>query len=301
MRIVAALGGNALVKRGEPLTLEVQQRNIRIAVKALADLIAEGHQLVITHGNGPHIGMLAQRAALDGGKAEPLDLICAQTVGMIGYLIALELCNAAAAETEITVVLTRIEVDSHDPAFEHPNKPIGSGVTKREAEALAITKGWTFMRDGEMYRRSVASPKPKRIVELNALKALVTAGQHLICAGGGGVPVLRKNNGKHEGVEAVIDKDHSSALLAKLLEADALLLLTDVDGVYRNWSSDKAEKLSSIRAADAQSGAYAAGSMEPKISAAADFVKSTGRFCAIGSLEDAKRLLESKAGTVITI
>ncbi len=299
MRIVAALGGNALVKRGEQMTVDVQRRNVRTAVTALAELAEAGHSLVITHGNGPHIGMLAMRSIDSTGMADPLDLICAQTVGMIGYLVVQELGNVLGSAGRVAVVLTQIEVDPHDPAFKNPSKPVGASFTKREAEALAVTKGWNIMRDGELYRRAVASPKPQRVIEIEAIQQLADANIHVVCAGGGGVPTVRRIEGGFDGVEAVIDKDHSSALLARLLHADALLLLTDVDGVYADWGKTNARKLHKLSAETVETGTFAAGSMEPKVSAASDFVRATGRFCGIGKLQDAALILNGMAGTII--
>lgn len=299
MRIVTALGGNALLKRGEPMTVEVQRRNVRVAVAALAELARAGHRLIITHGNGPHIGMLAMRRVEANGIADPLDLICAQTVGMIGYLIAQELGNALGSPGGVMVTLTQIEVDPHDPAFKTPTKPIGASLSKREAEALAVTKGWSVMRDGDHYRRAVPSPMPHRVIEIDAIRRLADAGIHVICAGGGGVPVVRRPNGGNYSVEAVIDKDHSSALLAKLLQAEALLLLTDVDGVYRDWGQGGARKVDRLRTSEIEGGIFTAGSMEPKVMAAASFVRATGRMCGIGKLEDAARILDGRAGTSI--
>ena len=299
MLVLAALGGNALIRRRQLMTTAIQRQNIRAAVSALAEIAKAGHRLIITHGNGPHVGMLAMRSVDNNGVADPLDVICAQTVGMIGYLVAQEFLNALRGTASIAVVLTQIEVDPHDGAFKAPSKPIGRGLSKREAEALAVTKGWTIMRDGDLYRRAVPSPMPHDVVEIEPIRRLVANKVHVICAGGGGVPVVRKPNGSLDGVEAVIDKDYSSALIAKLLKADALLLLTDVDGVYKDWKGDGAKAISKLKVAEIDQSTYAAGSMDPKVRAAADFARATGKFCAIGKIEDAARILNGLAGTMV--
>ena len=300
MRIVIALGGNALLRRGEPLTADTQRRNVRRAVEALAPLAA-GHELVITHGNGPQVGLLAlQGAAHRAGPAEPLDVLDAETEGQIGYLIEQELGNVLPGRRCATL-LTQIEVDAHDPAFADPSKPIGPVYDAREAQRLARERGWRMARDGDHYRRVVASPRPQRILELPVIALLVGQGVIVICAGGGGIPVVRRADGSFTGVEAVIDKDLASSLLARELKADALLMLTDVDAVYRDWGSAAARPIRHSVPGELRGLALAPGSMGPKVEAACEFVEQTGGVAAIGRLKDAARLLSGEAGTRVTL
>jgi carbamate kinase len=299
MRIVIALGGNALLKRGEPLTAENQRRNVRQAAEALAPL-AQQHQVVITHGNGPQVGLLAlQGAAYEADSGYPLDVLDAETEGMIGYLIEQELGNILGAETSCATLLTQIEVDPRDPAFQNPTKPIGPVYDQATAQRLAQQRGWHVAPDGEHYRRVVASPQPQHILELNVIELLVSQGVVVICAGGGGIPTVRRQDGSLIGIEAVIDKDLASALLARELKADALLLLTDVDAVYRDWGEPAA---SAIRHASPQALgelSFAAGSMAPKVQAACDYVLQTGGIAGIGRLQDAQAILHGEAGTLV--
>jgi carbamate kinase len=242
LRVVVALGGNALLRRGEPLTAENQRANARAACEALAP-VAEEHELVISHGNGPQVGLLAlQGAAYTEVPGYPLDLLGAQTEGMIGYLIQQELGNVLPFEKHLATLLTQIEVDPQDPAFENPTKPIGPIYTTEEAEKLGAEKGWTFKPDGDSMRRVVPSPLPKRIFGLETIEVLLRDGAVVICAGGGGIPVMYTDEAvpagrRLVGIEAVIDKDLASALLAADLKADALAIVTDVDGVYADWGT----------------------------------------------------------------
>jgi carbamate kinase len=242
MLIVIALGGNALLKRGQSLEAEIQQRNISTATAAIAE-IAREHQVVVTHGNGPQVGLLALQAeAYKQVRPYPLDVLGAETEGAIGYLLERELRNQLP-ERQVVTLLTQIEVDRDDPAFTRPTKPIGPLYTQAEAERLAAERGWAIAPEGNAYRRVVPSPEPHRIIELSAIRLLLQAGAIVICAGGGGIPVIVTAAGEIRGVEAVIDKDLATALLAEELSADVLLLLTDVDSVYLNWGLPTAERL----------------------------------------------------------
>jgi carbamate kinase len=305
MRVVVALGGNALLRRGEPLTAENQRANARVACKALAPVALE-HELVVSHGNGPQVGLLAlQGSAYTEVDPYPLDLLGAQTEGMIGYLIQQELGNELPQEKRLASLLTLIEVDPNDPAFEDPTKPIGPIYDQDESERLAKEKGWVFKPDGDSFRRVVPSPLPKRIFGIEPVQWILERGSVVICAGGGGIPVMYTDEpapaGRQlVGVEAVIDKDLASALLAKDLGADALAIVTDVDAVYSGWGTPEQR---AIRRAtpEALSGTeFAAGSMGPKVRAACSFVEETGGLAAIGSIEDTPALLRGEAGTIVT-
>lgn len=298
MRIVVALGGNALLRRGEPMTAETQRANVRRAVAALLPLFAAGHQLVITHGNGPQVGLLALQAAAgptDG--AYPLDVLDAESEGMVGYLIEQELGNALPGGHLVATLLTQILVDRRDPAFRRPTKPIGLLYGRVEAEKLSRARGWTIAEDGKGWRRVVASPRPLQILEARVIDLLVSQGVTVICAGGGGIPVLERSDGSLVGVEAVIDKDLASALLARQLRADHLMLLTDVTGVYLDWGTEaaKAIKQAGVGALDPDD--FAMGSMRPKVEAASGFVAETGKPASIGRLEDAALILTGAVGT----
>jgi len=300
MRIVVALGGNALLRRGEALTAENQRHNIKIAAKALAP-IAREHDLIISHGNGPQVGLLAlQGEAYKANEAYPLDILDAETEGMIGYLIEQELINLLPADRPCATLLTQIEVDPKDPAFLQPTKPIGPVYSQIEANKLARERGWSIAQDGEHFRRIVASPRPKRIFELGVIELLVNQGIVVICAGGGGIPTVQLEDGSLIGVDAVIDKDLASSLLAQELKADALLMLTDVDAVYKAWSEPDARAIRRISPQAIREFAFAPGSMAPKVEAACEFVEQTGGIAGIGQLKDAVKILTGEAGTVIT-
>ena len=292
MRIVIALGGNALLRRGEPPTAANQRRNVRIAAAAMAP-IARRHDLAISHGNGPQVGLLAAKDA-----ACPLDILDAETEGMIGYLIEQELGNLLP-DRRCATLLTQIEVDPNDPAFVRPDKPIGPVYSETEAQKLARERGWNMARDGVHFRRVVPSPYPQRIFELSVVELLMSQGVIVICAGGGGIPVVRRKDGSLIGVEAVIDKDLASALLARELKADALLLLTDADAVYRDWGTPDASPIRRATPQALDELDFAAGSMKPKVRAACEFVAHTGGMAGIGKLSDALAILEGKAGTMI--
>ncbi|MGZ4268335.1 MAG: carbamate kinase [Solirubrobacteraceae bacterium] len=297
MRVVAALGGNALLRRGEVADPATQRANAHVAAQALAPVAAE-HELVVTHGNGPQVGLLAlQAAAIDGQPVTPLDVLGAESDGMIGYVLAQELGNALPGR-EVATLLTQVLVDPSDPAFLMPTKPIGP-VYPDEATARRAARGagWALARDGAGWRRVVPSPEPAGIVELGPIARLARDGVVVVCAGGGGVPVRRRPGGGLEGVEAVVDKDLTAALLATALGADALLLLTDVDAVYRAWGTDAAAPLRAADPAELRAAGLDRGSMGPKAEAAARFVEAGGGLAAIGRLQDAGALLDGAAGT----
>ena len=301
MRIVVALGGNALLRRGEPLTAEMQRANVRTAAGSLAP-VAQRHQLVLSHGNGPQVGLLAlQAAAYKEVEAYPLDVLGAQTEGMIGYLIEQELGNLLPPEVPIATLLTMIEVDANDPAFGDPTKFVGPIYSDEDAAALTADKGWAFKRDGEHLRRVVPSPEPRRIFELRPIRWLLERGVLVICAGGGGIPTawVPGQDRVLGGVEAVIDKDLASALLARDLSADLFVMATDVDGVYTGWATPDQRRLERVTPGELRSEAFAAGSMGPKVDAAVRFVESTGHRAAIGSLEDIEQIVEGNAGTTV--
>jgi carbamate kinase len=280
------------------MTAEAQHTNVRIAARALADL-ARDHQIVVAHGNGPQVGLLAlQGAAYDPAKPWPLDVLGAETEGMIGYLVEQELMNALPKGSQCATLLTRVEVDPKDPAFEAPSKPIGPVYTEAEAERAARDHGWAMVTETSGgLRRVVPSPLPLRIVGLEAIKVLLGARHTVICAGGGGIPVVRNADGEMTGVEAVIDKDRTSALLALGVEADALLLLTDVPAVFRHYGSEDQSAISDATPEALEELELAPGSMGPKVGAAIAFVQASGKLAGIGQLTDARAILEGRAGT----
>jgi len=300
MRVVVALGGNALLQRGQVMNAENQRDNIRIAVKQLAE-VHKNHQLVIAHGNGPQVGLLAlMEAAYTAVDPYPLDVLGAETIGMIGYVIEQELGNIIPFDDHIVTVLTQVLVDPADPAFDKPTKPVGPIYDRQEADRLRAEKGWSMAPDGEYYRRVVPSPLPQRIIEINAIRLLVDNGVVVICAGGGGIPTAYDGEQKLYGVEAVIDKDLASALLSTELGADMFVMLTDVANVYTDFGTPRQR---AIIAAHPQALArldFAEGSMGPKIRGACEFVGKTGRQCAIGQLSDLVDIMQSTAGTRIS-
>jgi carbamate kinase len=303
MRILVALGGNALLRRGEAMTAENQRKNVRVAAEALAPLGRE-HELVISHGNGPQVGLLAlQSAAYEQVAPYPLDVLGAQTEGMIGYMIEQELGNILPFEQPFATILSMVEVDPDDPAFQNPTKPIGPVYTEEESRRLT-EEGWTMAPDDSPgikgFRRVVASPMPKRIFQIRPVKWLLEKGCIVICAGGGGIPTMYAPGRKLHGVEAVVDKDRASALLARELEADLFIMATDADAVYLDWGkpTQRAIRRASPRALEEHG--FAAGSMGPKVEAAADFVERTGKTAAIGALADLVRISRGEAGTVVT-
>ncbi|RAZ91037.1 carbamate kinase [Mesorhizobium hawassense] len=296
MLIVAALGGNALLRRGEPMTAENQRNNVKRAASALAALIEEGHSLVITHGNGPQVGLLALQSAASPDGAFPLDVLGAESAGMIGYMIEQELANLASQRLYATL-LTQVKVDPNDAAFSHPTKPIGPVYDEPSARRLAAERGWSIAPDGDKWRRVVPSPRPTEILEASVISFLVDHDVIVICTGGGGVPVVTREDGGMVGVEAVIDKDLASSLLARQLKADMLLMLTDVDAVYAGFGTPDARALRNVGATELSGKDFPAGSMGPKINAAIEFVQATGNPSAIGRLEDAVEIVKRRQGT----
>jgi carbamate kinase len=304
MRVVVALGGNALLRRGEQLSAENQRANARAACRALAPVALE-HDLVISHGNGPQVGLLAlQGSAYTAVDTYPLDVLGAQTEGMIGYVLQQELGNELPFDRHLATLLTMIEVDARDPAFANPTKPIGPLYDAGEAARLESEKGWTFRPDGDGLRRVVPSPLPRRIFEIEAIKSLLEQGCVVICAGGGGIPTVYTDEpapaGRRlVGVEAVIDKDLASALLAESLEADLLAIVTDVDAVYVNWGTPHQRALGRATPAELAALDFAEGSMGPKVRAACQFVERTGKRAVIGSIAETPALVRGEAGTVV--
>lgn len=299
MRILVALGGNALLRRGEPMTAEAQRANIATAAMALAR-IQPGNQLIITHGNGPQVGLLAlQGAAYKPDEAYPLDVLGAETEGMVGYMIEQELGNLLPLEVPFATILTMVEVDPADPGFSDPTKFIGPIYDEPDARRLTTEKGWVMKRDGQHWRRVVASPEPKQIFELRPIKWLVENGVVVIAAGGGGIPTVYEPGRKLRGIEAVIDKDLCSELLARQLEVDVFVMATDVDAVYIDWGKPDAKALRRVSPAALRGYSFPAGSMGPKINAACRFAERAGKRAAIGALKDLEAILRGQAGTTI--
>ncbi len=300
MRIVAALGGNALLRRGERPDADVQEHNVAVAVASLAPL-AMSHELVITHGNGPQVGLLALESAADKSLTRPYPLaeLGAETQGLIGYWLLQELQNALPGR-DVAALITQTVVAADDPAFDSPTKFVGP-VYPTEAEAADIGRrmAWTMRADGAAWRRVVASPRPGRIVEEPVVLRLLDAGLVVVCAGGGGIPVVVEADGRLRGVDAVIDKDLSTALLAENLRADALLLLTDVDGVIDRWGTTDATVMRSVTTSELRARRFPAGSMGPKVDAACLFVERTGKRAAIGALGQAEAVLAGASGTTV--
>lgn len=299
MRLVIALGGNALLRRGEAMTAENQRENVRTACQQIAK-VAPGNELVIAHGNGPQVGLLAlQGAAYDAGNPYPLDVLGAETEGMIGYMIEQELGNLLDYDVPFATLLTQVEVDPEDPAFAHPSKPIGPVYSKAEAERLAREKGWSIAPDGDKFRRVVASPRPRHIFEIRPIKWLLEKGSVVICAGGGGIPTLYEGK-TLKGVEAVIDKDLCSALLARQLSADLLVIATDVDAAYIDWGKPTQKAIAEAHPDALEQLGFAAGSMGPKVQAACEFARDTGKVAVIGSLANIEAIVHGQGGTRVS-
>jgi carbamate kinase len=301
MRVVVALGGNALLKRGEPMTAAAQRANVRQAAPSLA-AVASKHQLVLSHGNGPQVGLLAlQAAAYEDVEPYPLDVLGAQTEGMIGYVLEQELGNLLPFEVPFATVLTMIEVDPADPAFDNPTKFVGRVYTKDEADRVAAETGWVFRQDGPHWRRVVPSPEPRRIFEIRPIQWLLEKNVVVICAGGGGIPTMYAPDAERTlvGVEAVIDKDLAGELLARGVQADLFVMATDVDGVYADWGTPSQHRLERVTSQELRGQDFAAGSMGPKVSAAARFVENTGKRAAIGGLADIEKIVDGVAGTQV--
>ncbi|MGC4123392.1 MULTISPECIES: carbamate kinase [Enterobacter] len=295
--LVVALGGNALLKRGEPLEAEIQRQNIEQAARTIAGLTAQW-RVVLVHGNGPQVGLLAlQNSAYDKVAPYPLDVLGAESQGMIGYMLQQALKNSLP-QREVSVLLTQVEVDADDPAFSNPTKYIGPVYSEAQAKTLQAEKGWVFRADGSYFRRVVPSPQPKRIVESDAIAALIQRDHLVICNGGGGVPVVENANGYH-GIEAVIDKDLSAALLARQIEADALLILTDADAVYLDWGKPTQRPLAQVTPERLKGMTFDAGSMGPKVAACREFVEACNGIAGIGALADGAEILAGEKGTLI--
>jgi carbamate kinase len=300
VRVVVALGGNALLKRGERPDASVQEANVEVAVTALVP-VADAHELVVTHGNGPQVGVLALQSASDPNLTTPypFDVLGAQTQGMIGYWLLQSLQNHLP-DRQIACIINQTLVAAADPAFADPTKFIGETYDEDEARRLADARGWVVKPDGDGWRRVVGSPEPQRVVETRLIRLLLGTGAVVVCAGGGGVPVIRSDEGRLEGVEAVVDKDLTAAVLAEALDADALLILTDVPCVYRRFGTPEQEPITAATPAALRSEDLPAGSMGPKVEAACRFVELTGGMSGIGRLEDAAAILAGRAGTVVT-
>ena len=302
MRLVIALGGNALLRRSEPMTADVQRKNARVAATVIAPLTTE-HELVVAHGNGPQVGLLALQAdAYREVEPYPLDVLGAETEGMIGYMLEQELGNASPQAVHFATLLTMVAVDPDDPAFANPTKFVGPVYKPEQAERLAQSKGWSFKQDGVYWRRVVPSPQPKRIIEIEPINRLLNEHIVVICAGGGGIPTAFRTEQDHvvlQGVEAVIDKDFASELLAEDVGADLFIMATDVDGVYMDWGTPSARMLTSITPDQLGIHGFAAGSMGPKVDAALRFVRNTGKRAAIGSLHEIGRMVAGDRGTQV--
>ncbi|MFC4785467.1 carbamate kinase [Nocardioides sp. MAHUQ-72] len=300
MRIVAALGGNALLKRGERPDNDVQEHNVATAVTALAP-IATTHELVVTHGNGPQVGVLALQSASDPHLTTPypFDVLGAQTQGMIGYWL-LQAMQNALPDRQVAAIINQTLVAANDPAFADPSKFVGEVYDEQEARALAAARGWTVKQDGTAWRRVVGSPRPQRVVETRLIRLLLESGAVVVCAGGGGVPVIRNEAGRLEGVEAVVDKDLTAAVLAEALDADLLMVLTDVPEVVTGFGTPDAAPIRRATPYTLAREQFPAGSMGPKVDAVCRFVELTGGTAAIGRLEDAQLILEGQAGTIVT-
>jgi carbamate kinase len=303
MRIVVALGGNALLKRGEPLTAQAQRDNIKIAAQALAK-IAIGNELIITHGNGPQVGLLAlQGNAYKPDELYPLDVLGAETEGMIGYMIEQEVGNLVPAERPVATLLTMVEVDPEDPAFNNPTKFIGPVYEEADAKKLALDNYWSIKPDGNKWRRVVPSPLPKRIIEINPIRWLLEKNTIVIASGGGGIPTMYDENHNLQGIEAVIDKDFSSELLARELGADLYIMATDVQAVFLDWNTPEQQGIKRVNPLALAKHVFPAGSMGPKVHAACQFAETTGKIAAIaaiGALGDLEGIVAGTAGTYVS-
>lgn len=297
-KLVIALGGNALLQRGEILSAENQQRSIQVFAQRVATL-AHDYQLVIVHGNGPQVGLLAlQNAAYTESPAWPLDILVAESQGMIGAAIAQALTQNVG-DSPVTTLMTRVEVDPQDEAFAAPGKYIGPVYQPEQHAELEQRYGWTMKADGQYIRRVVPSPIPQSILDSEAIQMLMEAGHTVICCGGGGIPVVAQGNG-YQGIEAVIDKDLTAAVLANAINADHLLILTDADAVYEHWGTPQARALRHVTTAELAPFAAPDGAMGPKAAAVIQFVKQTGRSAFIGALKDAPQILTGEKGTCVT-
>jgi len=300
MRIVVALGGNALLRRGQPMTADNQRENIRTATAQIAR-VAPGNELVVAHGNGPQVGLLSlQAAAYTDVAPYPLDVLGAETEGMIGYMIEQELGNLLPKDVPFATLLPQVEVDPKDPAFQNPTKPIGPVYSEADAKRLAAEKGWDIAPDGDKFRRVVPSPKPKHIFEIRPIKWLLEKGTVVICAGGGGIPTMYGEDGNLKGIEAVIDKDLASSLLAQQLNSDLLVIATDVNAAFINWGKPDQKGITQAHPDELEKLGFAAGSMGPKVEAACEFARKTGKTAVIGALADIEAIVQGKAGTRVS-
>ena len=308
-RVVLALGGNALIRRGERGEFAQQWTNVELAADAIFKLSRLVSEVVVTHGNGPQVGFLALQAeaGMPAVPAPTFDILGAETQGQIGYMLSQALRNrlqAASMERDIAVVLTQVTVDPADPAFVHPTKPVGPVYSAEEAVRLRTERGWSVAPDHQYWRRVVPSPRPRRIVEAAPIRRLVDQGTIVIASGGGGIPVVEQSDHRLRGIEAVIDKDLAAVLLAATVGADGLILLTDVDGVYHDWGGPSSRRLPSLTPVEAEAllagGTLPAGSMGPKVAACAQFVRAGGKLAAIGALDDIEGILTGRAGTRVT-
>jgi carbamate kinase len=299
MKIVAALGGNALLERGEVPDSDIQERHVARAARALAPLL-DHHQLVVTHGNGPQVGVLALESASDPALSHPypFDVLGAQAQGMIGYWLVQALRGSAPGRPAACLICQTL-VKADDPAFAHPTKFVGPGYDEASARRLAAQRGWDVRADGQAWRRVVPSPEPAGLVEMDMIRQLVNSGVIVVCAGGGGIPVVTDSAGRLHGVEAVVDKDLTAAMLAGELGAEALLLLTDVEAVVEGYGTPHARPIRTVTAPDLRAMSFPAGSMGPKVEAACRFVEAAGAAAAIGRMDDAQALLDGTAGTQV--
>ncbi len=298
MKVVMALGGNALLRRGEPLTEAVQRRNVKVAAEAVAQVAAQ-HQAIVTHGNGPQVGLLAlESEAYEEVPPYGLGVLGAESQGMIGFLLEQAL-RSRLPDKCVATLLTSVLIDPADPGLKRPTKPVGPVYRETVARALAILRGWSITQDGDGYRRVVASPAPQEILELKAIRALTEADVLLICAGGGGVPLVRQPDGELLSIDGVVDKDRTSALLAENIQADVLLLLTDVSAVVHDWNTPLAQEIRQATVSELRALRLPEGSMGPKVEAACRFVERTGGRAVIGALSDAAAMLEGNAGTQV--
>ncbi len=297
MKVVVAVGGNALLRRKQLASAQNQLENVRVAARGLA-AVARQHELVVVHGNGPQVGLLALQAeAYPAVPAYPLDMLGAESDGLIGYLLEQEIGNALGGARSVATLLTRIEVEADDAAFDAPSKPIGPLYDAEQAATLRHTRGWTLALDGDGWRRVVPSPAAREIVDARPVGWLLERGAVVICGGGGGIPVVQDGQGRWCGVEAVIDKDDCAALIAERLDADALVIATDVDAVYAHWGTPLQQPWHEVTVLELERTRFARGSMQPKVAAACRFVHRTGRRASIGSLDAIEALLAGEAGT----
>lgn len=299
MKLVVALGGNALMQRNEPLKPDLQWRNARTAARALAP-VAREHQLILTHGNGPQVGLLAMQAeAFEDADNYSFDVMCAATGGMIGYVLEQELGNLLGYDVPVATILTRVEVDGNDPEFADPSKFVGPTFDREKADELARANNWVFKQDNEHWRRVVPSPRPKRILWHRPIRWLLQNNAVVICTGGGGIPVVETQDGRMQGVDAVIDKDRASGLLASKIPADLFVIVTDVEGVYADFGKPSQRLVRNATPSELETESFSKGSMGPKIEAALSFVRATNKPAVIGALDQIGEIVQGQAGTWI--